>query len=246
MAKAKTRRKRRAPRAVSATAEIYDVNWKAAKIIDKSTYKINRRTGLVVTSLVAIGHELNTIKELLPHGVFSTFVDNEFLFSLRKAQIWMNCAAIAAGNSDIIHRFQATVLYKVAAPTTPISVRDRVFADMREGQECPSLDTIKLRIDQARESKLPVRVIDFSGDFPDLDFSLEAEAQRKVPDFELSDAGSKLLSLFIANIPRTEFGETARLLGMIYISDLTKMASKIRFKTLRSEQLRSLDDRYEA
>jgi hypothetical protein len=65
MAKAKTRRKRRAPRAVSATAEIYDVNWKAAKIIDKSTYKINRRTGLVVTSLVAIGHELNTIKELL-------------------------------------------------------------------------------------------------------------------------------------------------------------------------------------
>jgi hypothetical protein len=240
------RRKRCAPKVVSATAKTYGVDLDDAKKIDKAKFKIDRRSGLLVTSVIAIGHELITIKDLLPHGAFRPFVTNEFPFSFRLAEMWMNCAAIAEGNSDIIDRFQATTLYKLAAPTTPISVRKRVFADMREGEACPSLETIKLQIEQEREAKLPVRAINVSGIEPDFDFSLDAEALRKIRGSELSAAGSELLSLFIANIPRNELGAAARLLGTLYYTDLAKMASKIRFKTLRSEQLRSLDDGYGA
>jgi len=93
---------------------------------------------------------------------------------------------------------------------------------MRAGQKCPSLETIKLGIKQERESKSLPR------------------APRKP-----SAAGSRLVSLFTANIPRTEFAETARLLGMISNSDLPTIASRIRFKTLRSEQLSRPDAQME-
>jgi hypothetical protein len=240
------RRKRRAPKVVSATAKTYGVDLRVAKKIDKAKFKIQRRSGLLVTTAIAIGHELITIKDLLLHGTFRTYVTNEFPFSFRLAEMWMNCAAIAQGNSDIIDRFQATALYKLAAPTTPVSVREHIFADVRAGQECPPLDEIKLQIEHARESKFPDRAINVSEFEPDLDFSLDAEALRKIRGFELSAAGSEFMSFFIANIPRNELGAAARLLGTLCYTDLAKMAAKIRFKTLRSEQLARPDAEIDA
>ena len=99
--------------------------------------------------------------------------------------------------------------------------------------------TIKLRIKQAREASLPVRETNISGDEPDIDFSFEVEAPIEKRSFELSADGSELLSMFIGNIPRDELGAAARLLGNLCYPDLEKIVSKIRFKALRSEQLRS-------
>jgi hypothetical protein len=233
-------------RGAAELARIYGVDLITGGIIGKSKYKILRRTGLVCSSLVAIGHELNMIKAMLPHGLFRPFVINEFSFSPRKAQIWMNCATISQGNLDIINRFQATTLYKLAAPTTPTSIRDRVFADVREGQECPPLKTIKLQIEQARETKSPVQVVEVSADNPYLNFGLGVEALNKASDAGLSKAGMGLLSLFAANIPRKDLGTTAGLLEMVCHSDLPKMASKMRFKVLYSAQLSQSDAELEA
>jgi hypothetical protein len=71
------RRDSRAP----AMADTYDVDFKIAKKLEKSTYKIDRREELGATNEVAIGRELITIKVLLPHGLFRTFVTNEFHLS---------------------------------------------------------------------------------------------------------------------------------------------------------------------
>lgn len=240
------RRKQRAPKVVSATAETYGVDFKVAKKIDKAKLKIQRRIRLFATTVIAIGHELTAIKGLLPHGTFRNYVTNEFSFSFRLAEIWMNCAAMAEGNSDIINRFQATTLYTLAAPTTPSSVREQIFADVRAGQECPPLNAIKLEIEQARESKLPVPVMSNSGDEPDLDFSLDAKSLREIRGFKLSHAGSEFMSFFIANIPRSELSAGAQLLEALCYTDLDKMASKIRFKTLCSEQLSRSDAEMEA
>jgi hypothetical protein len=117
---------------------------------------------------------------------------------------------------------------------------------MRNGQDCPSPETIKLRIKQEREASLPAREKNISGDEPDLDFSLETEVLRNSRGFELSADGSKLLSMFIGNIPREELGAAARLLGNLCYPDLEKIVSKIRFKALRSEQLSRPDAEMEA
>ena len=105
---------------------------------------------MLVSNSIEIGYELRRIKKLLRHGTFRIYVTNEFPFSLRKAQICMNCVPIAQQNPEIIGKLQATVLYELAAPSTPVSIRDRVCADMRAGQECPSVKTIKLWIKQER------------------------------------------------------------------------------------------------
>ena len=79
-----------------------------------------------------------------------------------------------------------------------------------------------------------------------MDFSLETEVLRNSRGFELSENGSELLSIFIGNIPREELAAAARLLGNVCYSDLEKIASKFRFKALRSEQLSCTDDEYAA
>jgi len=89
--------KRRDSRA-SAMADTYDFDLKIAQKLDKSTHKIDRRDELVVTSVVAIGRELITIKDLLTHGVFRTFVTNEFSFSFWLAEMRMNCVPFADQN----------------------------------------------------------------------------------------------------------------------------------------------------
>jgi hypothetical protein len=98
-----------------AIAKDYDVNLPIAKKIDKSTYKIDRRDALVSTSVVAIGRELIAIKNLLPHGTFRPFVKKEFSFSVRLAEMRMNCVPFADKNLDIIDRIPLTELYKLAA-----------------------------------------------------------------------------------------------------------------------------------
>jgi hypothetical protein len=229
-------------------AKNYDVDLNIAKKLDKSTHKIDRRDELVVTSVIAIGRELLKIKDLLPHGMFRPFVDNEFSFSFRLGEMRMNCVPFADRNPDIIDRIPLTVLYKFVAPRTPDSIRDRVCADVKvkAGQECPSLEELKLMIKQAREASLPAREANISGGEPDLNFSLEIEAPPENRGFELSADGSELLSMFIGNIPREELGAAARLLGTLCYTDLEKIVSKIRFKALRPEQLSRPDAEMEA
>jgi hypothetical protein len=109
------------------------------------------------------------------------------------------------------------------------------------------LKELNILIKQARQSKSPVvRTIDALEGCPDLDFSLETEVLRNSRGFELSAGAGELLSIFIGNIPREELGAAARLLGTLCYTDLEKIASKIRFKALRSEQLWRLDAEMEA
>ena len=219
----------------SETSTKYGVTSGIAKILDKKVIKIQRRSFLLVTSVIEIGRELMTIKDLLPHGSFRPFVINEFPFSFRKAELWMNCVTLADQIPDIIRNFQPTALYKLAAPGTPISVRERVFAGMREGQPCPSVDTIKREIEQARASKLTVQEIDRSKAGTDAyHFIFE--------DDEMSDAASELSAIFLGNLPKERFGTTARLLRVLDRFDLTKMASKIGFEALRASHLNNQED----
>jgi hypothetical protein len=232
---ATTRRGNRSPIGKSETSIKYGVTSDVAKILDKKIIKIQRRSSLLVTSVIEIGRELLFVKKHLPHGMFRPFVINEFPFSFRKAELWMNCVALADQNPDIVRNFQPTVLYKLAAPGTPNSVRESVFAAMRDGQPCPSVDAIKREIEEARASKLTVQVIDLS--------KADTDADEFVgEDDEMSGAASELLAIFLGNLPTERLGTTARLLRHIDGWDLRKMASKIGFQALRVSHLNSLEE----
>ena len=242
----KTSDNRRAAIVKSGTAAKYKVGSTVAKLIDKKKLKIQRRGKLLVTTVHEIGLELLAIKRLLPHGAFEPFVIDEFPFSVRKAQMCMNCVAIAGQNPDIISRFLPTALYKLAAPGTPDTVRELFLTRMRQGQPCPSLNMIEREIEKARkceiemvrESKLPVQVI--NRPWTVVEFFVEFDFDVLIPP------ASELLAIFIANIPQAELGRTARLLRGLDSFDLMKMASKLAFKALRSHQLNNSDDCLEA
>jgi hypothetical protein len=144
-------------------------------------------------------------------------------------------AGYLQANPDIVRNFKPTVLYELAAPRTPNIVRESVFAAMRNGQPCPSVEAIKREIEEARAPKLIVPVIDLSKAVTDADeFVFE--------DDGMSGAASELLAIFIGNLPTERYGTTARLLRLLDGWDLRKLASKIGFQALRVSHLHSLKE----
>jgi hypothetical protein len=203
----------------SETWRRYGVDPAVAGIVGQKVAKIRRRRRLMVTTAIEIGRELIELKEeLLPHGMFKPFVINEFLFSIRTAELLMNCVGLANENPDLVEKFQLTALYVLAAPGTPTDVRGRVLTEMREGLPCPSAAAIRKEARDAGARGCEVRNV------------------------ELSAAAKELSMLLIENMPREKLCTTARLLRALDRSEVSRMASKIGFQGLRSAQLYNFDE----
>lgn len=79
-------------------------------------------------SILAMGERLKEVKALLPTGTFMQWVETEFELDLRTAENYMNVATIYGGRIEIISILNPTVLYLLAAPSTPDGARDEVEA----------------------------------------------------------------------------------------------------------------------
>ena len=89
-------------------------------------------------SIIAIGERLLQVKNLLPHGQFQDWVEQEFDIERRMAQNYMS-VAIRFGNnkrfgnkSEIISLFSPTAMYLLAAPATPIEAVEAAIAETEE------------------------------------------------------------------------------------------------------------------
>ena len=82
-------------------------------------------------SIIEIGRELTAVKADLPHGQFLPWIKAEFEMGERTAQRFMYIADRFGFKSVTMTDFKPTILYALAAPSTPDSVYER-FSDKSE------------------------------------------------------------------------------------------------------------------
>lgn len=90
----------------------------------------------VASGIVAIGKRLEEVKHMLPHGQFTAWVEGEFGLSARTAQNYMNVAREYGDpqKAKMFSFFTPSVLYLLAAPSTPEAARIEVETAAGSGQ----------------------------------------------------------------------------------------------------------------
>lgn len=89
-----------------------------------------------VGNIVAIGRELLSVKEMLPHGQFHPWLEAEFGMSPRSAQNYMAAVGLYDKN-ETVALLEPSVIYALAAPSTPEPVRQEILTKIESGEKLP-------------------------------------------------------------------------------------------------------------
>ncbi len=104
-------------------------------------------------SIVEIGVKLIRVKASLDHGQFGSWLREEFGWSERTAQNCMRVAEVFQAKSETVADLPASLIYKLAAPSTPIEIREKVIAGLEEGRLIDCVEVTK-EIERCRPSHL--------------------------------------------------------------------------------------------
>lgn len=88
----------------------------------------------VAFEVMVMGQRLIEAKGLLPHGSFESWVREECQITPRTAQNFMHVAHRFMGKSEIVSHLPLTVLYSLAAPSTPLPAVDEVITRVEAGE----------------------------------------------------------------------------------------------------------------
>jgi Protein of unknown function (DUF3102) len=125
-------RPRAAARAVSATVvRIEEFGPELRLELEDAASRIE---GIVNLGAEEIGKILQEVKPKLGHGQFGRWVQTRLNMSARTAERYMSVAAHFAGQCDKLSRLPPTVVYQLAARSTPQSARDEVLAALESGE----------------------------------------------------------------------------------------------------------------
>lgn len=117
--------------------------------VQEKAQSIHARLKRTAEDVIAIGLDLIDVKSQLEHGQFQHWVYSEFSMTYRTALNFMRVAERFAGKSEIISLLSVTVLYELAAPSTP----DVVIKMVESGDIDPTLPAI-------REAKRETQIVD--------------------------------------------------------------------------------------
>lgn len=98
-----------------------------AALVQGYAQSIKRSETRATQEIVTAGESLLAAKELLPHGKWEDWLQVEFGLTDRTAQRIMRVAAVFGGKSDTVSLLSTSVLYLLAAPSTPAAARDAVI-----------------------------------------------------------------------------------------------------------------------
>ena len=84
--------------------------------------------------IVDFGKVLIQLKEILPHGSYERCIEKEFGLSASHANNFVNVAKRFADKPQFILGLKPTVLFSLAAPTTPYEAIDKVFLKVEAGE----------------------------------------------------------------------------------------------------------------
>lgn len=121
--------------------------------VEQAAITIKRQEQQVRAGIIAVGQRLSAVKSLLQHGQFSDWCETEFAMSQRTAQRMMQVAEVF--KNDTVSFLSDTVLYQLAAPSTPEGARAQVIAEARAAGQSPT----KVRVQEViAQHRPPARV----------------------------------------------------------------------------------------
>ncbi|MCC6454471.1 MAG: DUF3102 domain-containing protein [Caldilineaceae bacterium] len=100
--------------------------------------EIKANSDRVRDGILTIGKRLIEVKDFLPHGKFGEWIGQEFDLSLRMAQNMMNVAREYGDKSETVSLLSDSVLYLLAAPSTPPEARAEIETKAQETGKSPS------------------------------------------------------------------------------------------------------------
>ena len=98
----------------------------------------------VAEDLIQIGQELIAAKDFLPHGQFTPWIETEFGLHPRTARRMMAVAERLGHKADTLSDLSASVLYELAADSTPAETVDRVVRLTGSGENLTTRDVRSL------------------------------------------------------------------------------------------------------
>lgn len=107
--------------------------------VQEKAQAIHTRLKRTAEDIIAIGEDLIAVKARLGHGQFTPWLQTEFEMTDRHARNFMNVAARFSRKTEIISDLPVTVIYELAAPSTPDTVIEMVAA----GEIAPTLPAIR-------------------------------------------------------------------------------------------------------
>jgi hypothetical protein len=211
---------------VGDTATRYGVDEEQAAFLDQAAARIKRRNKKLVILMLDSGHDLLGARNLFVHGQFTPWIKNEFPFSLRTAESWMNAVLFTDDHPDLVDKVDSTMLCKLAAPNIPLVVRDRLIAEIRENKPRRTIREVELLIKEAKTSEKATTVIE--GDAAAFEFSDDREFDELSAELaESARASQELQSLLLQHIPHEVILAIAQLLTAMRIGDIQKLASRL-------------------
>lgn len=123
-----------------------------------------RRTG---SDIVAIGADLLAAKEMLGHGRFAGWLEQQFGLSQRSAERFMAAARRFGDRTDAVSNLLPGVLHELSAPGTPDEVVERVIS----GDLPPTVEAVRAAARSGRRRNAHYRavrgLVDELWDLPD-------------------------------------------------------------------------------
>lgn len=132
----------------SVTAKKYDysgLHGDAVAEVEEVAARIRSR---LRASLIDTGRDLLAVKKKLPHGTFGQWLEFHFGWAERTAQHIMNAAKVFAKTPEVAEKLPPTLVYKLAARSTPEKIRESVVEEIRGGGQ-PEAKKVAALIAQA-------------------------------------------------------------------------------------------------
>lgn len=136
--------------AATAPSDAFDYSQMDATAAHEAKAAVERYRERQKAYVLDTGRDLLAVKARLEHGLFLKWVQAEMGMNARTAQRAMNAAEALGDKSDTVSYLPATVLYELAAPSTPEPVREAVLRRIEAG-EAVRADVILGEVQKARE-----------------------------------------------------------------------------------------------
>lgn len=154
-------------------------------VVRAAAERVRVRISRTAADIIEIGRDLIDVKARLGHGHFLKWIEAEFGMSQQAANNFVHVAERFAGKLPTVGSLAATVLYALAAPSTPDDVRAEVTERAARG-ESVSLEEVKRLKEQwaAERGELRRQIDDAKGRAKDAsatqnDYGQQVEALRR-------------------------------------------------------------------
>lgn len=145
---------------IEAGFDYSDIDEVKRNDVRNAAVRIKVRMERTVQDIIEIGIDLNKVKASLGHGLFLRWIEAEFGMSQASAYRFMQVADGYGNKLITVINFEPSILYALAAPSTPQEVRDQVEELVLDGEKVTVADIKAMKEQFASERKTLKQQID--------------------------------------------------------------------------------------